>query len=187
MSELSSVQLAGVVQRAKLLHSEVEVEAAINQMAIEISGQLQDLNPVLLCVMNGGLITTGKLATKLNFPLQMDYIHASRYRNKTSGADLQWLKRPSLDLSNRVVLVIDDIFDEGATLEGIVNYCQQLGAAQVLTAVLTDKQHDRKLTSLQADFVGLKIADAYVYGYGLDYKGHLRNAAGIYAIDESDY
>jgi hypoxanthine phosphoribosyltransferase len=137
--------------------------------------------------MNGGLITTGKLATRLNFPLQLDYLHATRYRGETSGSDLRWQKRPSLDLKGRVVLVIDDIFDEGVTLDAIVNFCSDAGAAEVFTAVLTDKQHDRKLTTLRADFVGLKIPDKYVFGYGLDYKGYFRNAAGIYAIDPVDH
>lgn len=174
-------------KRSTLLHCEVEVENALDQMALEISDQLREKDPILLCVMNGGLITTGKLATRLDFPLQIDYLHATRYRGETTGADLQWLKHPSLDLKGRVVLVIDDILDEGATLDAIVSYCSDNGAAEVFTAVLTDKQHDRKLTTLRADFVGLKIPDEYVFGYGLDYKGYFRNAAGIYAIDSVDY
>ena len=179
--------LSAVFGRSSRLYSEAEVETALDKMALAISEQLSEKDPILLCVMNGGLITTGKLATRLNFPLQLDYLHASRYRGETSGSELHWEKRPSLDLKGRVVLVIDDIFDEGATLDAIVSYCSNEGAAEIFTAVLTDKQHDRKLTMLQADFVGLKIPDEYVFGYGLDYKGYLRNAAGIYAIDGADY
>lgn len=185
--ELSSVQIKQVFNRAKLLHSKNEVESAIRKMADEISVELHDKNPIVLCVMNGGLITTAKLAIELAFPLQLDYLHATRYRGETVGADLQWQRVPSLPLDGRTVLVVDDIFDEGTTLDAIVKHCQQAGAARVLTAVLTDKKHDRKRTSLKVDFVGLSIVDAYVFGYGLDYKGHLRNAAGIYAIDDSDY
>lgn len=179
--------LNAVFGRSSQLFSEAEVEKALDQMALEISDQLCEKDPILLCVMNGGLITTGKLATRLDFPLQLDYLHATRYRGETTGSDLQWQKHPSLNLEGRVVLIIDDIFDEGATLDAIVNYCSDGGAAEVFTAVLTDKQHDRKLTTLRADFVGLKIPDEYVFGYGLDYKGYFRNAAGIYAIDIIDY
>lgn len=184
---MNKANLRAVFGRCTKLHSEAEVENALDRMAQEISDQLSEKDPVLLCVMNGGLITTGKLATRLNFPLQLDYLHATRYRGETTGSDLRWQKRPSLDLKGRVVLVIDDIFDEGATLDAIVSFCSEAGAAEVLTAVLTDKQHDRKLTTIKADFVGLKISDEYVIGYGLDYKGYFRNAAGIYAIDPVDY
>ncbi|HAG71860.1 MAG TPA: hypoxanthine-guanine phosphoribosyltransferase [Gammaproteobacteria bacterium] len=179
--------LSSVFGRSTQLYSETEVEMTLDKMALAISEKLSEKDPILLCVMNGGLITTGKLATRLNFPLQLDYLHASRYRGETSGSKLHWEKRPSLDLKGRVVLVIDDIFDEGATLDAIVSYCSNEGAAEIFTAVLTDKQHDRKLTTLRADFVGLRIPDKYVFGYGLDYKGYLRNAAGIYAIDGVDY
>lgn len=183
---MSPEQLAGITARARCLHNEQEVEAAIDKMAVAITAVLQDRNPILLCVMNGGLIVTGKLATRLNFPLQLDYAHATRYRDKTVGADLQWQSYPSLPLTGRDVLVIDDILDQGATLESLLTYCRQQGAAQVHSAVLVDKQHGRKLTALKADFVGLEVADFYLYGYGMDYKGYLRNAAGIYAVDESD-
>lgn len=184
---MDKATMTAVFGRSSQLYSKAEVEKALDQMALEISEQLREKDPILLCVMNGGLITTGKLATRLDFPLQLDYLHATRYRGETTGADLRWQKHPTLDLKGRVVLVIDDIFDEGATLDAIVSYCSDNGAAEVFTAVLTDKQHDRKLTTLRADFVGLKIPDEYVFGYGLDYKGYFRNAAGIYAIDISDY
>lgn len=187
MTDLSVEQVRDVFNRAKLLHPKQEVEQAIRSMAAAITADLHDQNPIVLCVMNGGLITTAKLAVELEFPLQLDYLHASRYRGETSGADLQWQRVPSLSLDGRAVLVVDDIFDEGATLDAIVKHCYRSGAAQVLTAVLTDKKHDRKVTDLKVDYVGLEIIDAYVFGYGLDYKGHLRNAAGIYAIDKSDY
>lgn len=187
MTELSAEEVKRIFNRAKLLHSKEEVEQAICSMADAITAKLHDQNPIVLCVMNGGLITAAKLAIELEFPLQLDYLHATRYRGETSGGDLQWQRMPSLSLQGRVVLVVDDIFDEGATLDAIVKHCYQAGAQKVLTAVLTNKKHDRKVTDLKVNFVGLDIIDAYVFGYGLDYKGQLRNAAGIFAIDESDY
>jgi hypoxanthine phosphoribosyltransferase len=187
VSDVNLESIKAVFDRSTLLHGEVEVEAAITSMAKKITGRLKDKNPIIMCVMNGGLITTGKLLGQLHFPLQVDYLHATRYRGKTRASNLDWQKRPSLDLKGRVVLVVDDIFDEGATLDAVVNYCTAAGGVEVFTAVLTDKLHDRKLTTLRADFVGLTIADEYVFGYGLDYKGYFRNAAGIYAIDRGDY
>ena len=179
-------QVKQVWARARCLYSEAEVEAALDRMADEITGRLAASNPILMCVMHGGLIVTGKLAARLPFVLQLDYLHATRYRDQTSGADLQWRSRPTLNLQDRVVVLIDDILDEGETLHQVRNFCLDQGCAEVFSAVLIDKQHDRKTTPITADFVGLQTEDYYLFGYGMDYKGYLRNAAGIFAIDDAD-
>jgi len=175
LNEIEQVQ-----KNAQLLHSEEEVEAAIDVMAEKINASLASLNPIILCVMNGGIVTAGKLMTKLNFPLTLDAINVSRYGNETRGSTINWLQKPGSDLKNRAILIIDDILDEGLTLEAIYQYCQEQGANQVYSAVLIDKQIN-KPKPVQADFIGLSVADHYLYGYGMDYKGYLRNAAGIYA------
>ncbi|PCI78836.1 MAG: hypoxanthine-guanine phosphoribosyltransferase [SAR86 cluster bacterium] len=179
-------QIAEVQARSTCLHSEAEVEAALDSMAVSISAELADKNPLVICIMHGGLITSGKLATRLGFPLQLDYLHATRYRGETIGKDLQWKVFPSESLNGRTILLVDDIFDVGITLKLIVEYCKQQGCASVQTAVLLDKQHDRKEGGIVVDFVGLKVVDRYLFGYGMDYKDYLRNAPGIYAIAEQD-
>jgi len=179
-------QIAQVRARSTCLHDEVEIEAALDSMAASISTDLADKNPLLICIMHGGLITSGKLATRLDFPLQLDYLHATRYRGETSGKDLEWKVYPTQSLKGRAVLLIDDIFDVGTTLKLVVEYCKRQGCASVQTAVLMDKQHNRKEAGIEVDYVGLKVADHYLFGYGMDYKDYLRNAAGIYAIAEQD-
>ena len=179
-------QIIEVQARSTQLHSEAEVETVLDSMAVSITTEMADKNPLVICIMHGGLITSGKLAPRLNFPLQLDYLHATRYRGETSGSDLQWKVFPSASLKDRAVLLIDDIFDVGATLKLIVEYCKQQGCASVHTAVLLDKQHDRKEAGIEIDFVGLEVADQYLFGYGMDYKNYLRNAPGIYAIAEQD-
>lgn len=175
-----------VKTRARQLYSPKEVEQALNEMADAITAELEDCNPLLVCVMNGGLITAGDIAKRLDFPLQLDYLHATRYRNGTQGNNLQWTAYPSHDLKGRVVLVIDDILDEGITLEAIIAYCQGQGAAKVYSAVLVNKTPAQKLSSVRADFSGLEVGDEYVFGYGMDYRGYLRNAAGIFAVAPED-
>ena len=170
-----------VLKEADLICSQADVEQGLDRMAADITQALQDEFPICLSVMLGGLIFSGQLVTRLHFPLELDYIHATRYRDTTQGHDLDWKKRPKLCLEGRSVLVMDDILDEGITLQSILDYCYQAGASKVYTAVLVDK--DRERTGLsKADFVGVTVPDRYVFGYGMDYKSHLRHVAGIYAV-----
>jgi hypoxanthine phosphoribosyltransferase len=172
-----------ILAEADLLITDSEVEAAIVRMATEITEQLKDTDPVLICVMNGGLIFTGQLLTRLVFPLEVDYVHATRYGHETNGTNLHWTVRPQLDLKGRTVLLLDDILDEGVTLAAIADYCRQQGAADVFMAVLIEKLHLRKVTpGMRADFSGIEVGDRFLFGYGLDYKGYWRNAPGIYAV-----
>ena len=179
-------EVKAVHERASCLFERREVQAALDRLAAQVSDRLLHSNPILLCVMTGAIVTVAELARRLQFPLQIDYVHATRYGNSTRGAELQWLRHPSLALEKRTVLVVDDIFDQGITLEQIVNYCQRQGAAEVLSAVLVDKLHEHKQSSMQVNFVGLHCPDRYIYGYGMDYKGYLRNVDGIYAVADVD-
>lgn len=170
------------LKNAELLYSEKEVENAISKMADSITKELKNTNPLILPVMVGGVILAGKLISQLNFPLQMDYIHATRYRSGTSGSTIDWLKKPEKSLTDKTVLLIDDILDEGITLAAIIEYCYQAGAKKVFTAVLAEKELEIEKPVKQADFTGLHIPDHYVFGYGMDYKEYHRNVAGIYAV-----
>ncbi len=178
-------EISRIKSSARLLHSESEVESAIDHMAEQINLQLSDTNPVILCVMNGAVVVTGKLLTRLTFSLTFDVINASRYGNKTSGNEIKWIQKPQTNLHGRTVLIVDDILDYGITLEALYQYCKQQNAASIYTAVLVDKQIDCK-KPITADFVGLKVENHYLFGYGMDYKGYLRNACGIYACVEEN-
>ncbi|MEX2335607.1 MAG: hypoxanthine-guanine phosphoribosyltransferase, partial [Pseudohongiella sp.] len=156
------VHLQRVMDNAACLYTENQVEQALDEMAVQISAVLADKNPLVLCVMNGGIVLTGRLAPRLNFLLQMDYIHATRYREQLQGSDLQWRVTPATDVKGRIVLVLDDIFDEGETLAGIKSWCEGKGAEKVYAAVLIDKLHDRKTASLKkAYFTALTAEDKY--------------------------
>lgn len=176
-------EIQQVAASADLLYTENQVEAAIDAMAETINLFLAQRNPLLLCVMNGGIVLTGKLMTRLNFPLTLDAINASRYRNQTSGGEIDWIQTPRASLQDRTVLIVDDILDEGLTLRAVYDYCREQGASSIYSAVLVNKNigHPKPI---QADFVGLEVENRYIFGYGMDYKGYLRNAAGIYACQE---
>lgn len=174
-------EIAHVQAGAECLYEEQEVEHALDCLAALITERLAQEYPVVLCVMLGGIVTTGKLVPRLSFALQLDYLHVSRYRGKTRGGGLEWHKRASIALEGRTVLIVDDILDEGHTLAAIVEDCLRHGARRVYTAVLVEK-HRAQAPVIQANFVGLTVEDRYVFGYGMDYKNHLRNLAGIYAV-----
>lgn len=174
-----------IFSKSKCLFTKEQVEAALDNMAHDISHRLAEKNPIFLCVVVGGIIPLGNLLPRLDFPLLVDYVHATRYRNDTVGKDLQWKVKPSCDMQGRTVVVVDDILDGGVTLEAIIQYCREAGAAEVFSAVLVDKCNARLPNGHQrADFSGLQVDNHYVFGYGMDYKGYLRNAPGIYMIPE---
>ncbi len=175
-------EMQTILDEADLIYTGEDVAQALDAMAIRITEELKDKHPLCLGVMLGGLIPTGQILPRLNFPLELDYIHATRYRGKTEGADLHWLKYPNSSLEGRTLLIIDDILDEGVTLQSIIDYCNEHGAKEVYTAVLVDKQHNRRNGLEKADFVGLNVPDRYVFGHGMDYKGELRHLPGIYAV-----
>jgi hypoxanthine phosphoribosyltransferase len=179
-------EIQRVRDEADCLMSALQVDQAIAQMAGDITARLKYTNPMVYCVMNGGLIFAGQLIPKLDFPLEVAYLHATRYGHALTGTFLDWRVRPTHDITGRSVLVIDDILDEGHTLDAIVNYLKSEGAKEVLTAVLVHKIHDRKVRPGQrADFSGLDVEDRYLFGCGMDYKGYWRNLPGIYALKES--
>ncbi len=172
-----------VEREADILYSEQEVEAAIERMAKEITVALAGTDPLVLCVLIGGVIPTGKLLQRLPFPLTLDTVYATRYRGGLSGHDIEWIQKPRQAVQGRTVLVVDDVLDEGITLEAICNHCRSQGAKKVYSAVLVDKQIHRAKPH-RADFAALEANNRYLFGYGMDYKGYLRNAAGIFACKE---
>ncbi|MCW9025573.1 MAG: hypoxanthine-guanine phosphoribosyltransferase [Gammaproteobacteria bacterium] len=177
----STDDIKKIQYEADCLYTANEVETALNLMAAEIDKTIGDNDPLVLCVLTGAIIPMGHLLTRLSFPLEIDYLHASRYRKQTSGGELGWYTEMDHSFEGRTLLIVDDILDEGETLKAIVEYCKQAGANSIYTAVLVEKMHDRK-SGIKADFVGLETEDRYLFGYGMDYKGYLRNANGIYAV-----
>jgi hypoxanthine phosphoribosyltransferase len=176
-------QIKKVYESSTRLFTTKEVEAALDRMAINIHQELHDKNPVLLCVMIGGMVPMGNLLPRLDFPLEVDYVHATRYRGETVGGELFWKVKPSVDLHDRTVLVVDDILDGGVTLAAILEEVKAMGAKAIYSAVLVDKHQKRVENGLKhADFVGLQVDDHYIFGYGMDYHEYLRNAPGIFIV-----
>jgi hypoxanthine phosphoribosyltransferase len=158
-----------------------EVQAAVRRVASEIEQRLSRAYPLVLAVMGGAVVFAGQMLPLLRFPLDFDYIHASRYGAATQGAHVDWRVTPPEGVKGRSVLVLDDILDGGDTMAAIRERLLGLGAAQFHCAVLVEKLLERK-KPITADFVGLKIADRFVFGCGMDAKGFWRNLPEIRAM-----
>ncbi len=169
-------------QNAERLFTEEDVEQSIDNMATQITARLEGRDPLLLTVMNGGMVITSGLLSRLDFPLQVDYVHPTRYGNKTSGGSLDWIRQPPPTVKDRTVLLIDDILDQGITLQSVINRCRDIGASEVLTAVLLVKLIPQRAGLNEPDFFGISAPDRYIFGSGMDYKTYWRNCTGIFAV-----
>ncbi len=177
--------LHDVLGSATLVHDRATLDEAIVRMGKRIDESLKNEPAVFLSVMQGGLIFAGQLALAIKTDLLFDYIHATRYRGELTGGELHWIKRPDVELAGRIVILADDILDEGYTLRAIRNYCLERGAKHVLIAVMCRKDHDRTAPGIHADFCGVDVPDKYVFGFGMDFHGQGRNLPGIYALEEA--
>ena len=178
--DMGQARIRRAWESAECLFSAAQVTAAIDRLAVRLTVSLAEENPLLICVLNGGLPFTGALMQRLQFPLTLSYVHVGRYGNATTGGTLDWRARPQESLEGRHVVLVDDILDEGVTLAALERWCREEGAAAVSTAVLLEKA-----PSGRADFAALACPDRYVFGWGMDFEGYWRNLPAIYALDES--
>ena len=171
------------LEHSDLIASAAEVQSAVDRVAGEIERALGKSYPLVLAVMGGAVVFAGQILPKLRFPLDFDYLHASRYGAATRGGGIEWRVRPSETVKGRAILVLDDILDHGETMAAIRKGLLELGAASVQCAVLVEKRLDQK-KPIAADFVGLQIPDRFVFGCGMDAKGFWRNLPEIRAMKE---
>jgi hypoxanthine phosphoribosyltransferase len=158
-----------------------QVHAAVTRMAAQITARLKDEFPVVLSVMGGAAVFTGQLLPQLAFPLEFGAIEVTRYNNDIQGREISWRLAPRDNVRERIVLVVDDILDEGITLAAIRARLLNMGARTVLNAVFADKEIGRE-KPVQADFVGITVPNRYVFGFGMDAYGLWRNLPAVYAL-----
>jgi hypoxanthine phosphoribosyltransferase len=180
------IQRAGeVLQQAELICSAEQVQLALRRVALEINSAMSQMHPLVLSVMGGAVVFTGQLLPLLEFPLDFDYVHVSRYGDARCGGEMHWKVAPHESVRNRVVLLVDDILDEGHTLAAVHARVMALGATRCYIAVFADKMHGKK-KPVSGDFVGMELPDRFVFGYGMDIEGAWRNLPAIYAVKERE-
>jgi hypoxanthine phosphoribosyltransferase len=171
-----------VLANARCVADTAAVRSAYQRLARVLTRNYADKNPLILVLMIGGMFAAAEILRRVSFPLEVDYIHATRYRGETAGGSLLWRHRTDAPLTGRHVLVIDDILDEGYTLAAVREELLARSPASLAVAVLAQKQHDRLAPGARAEFIGLQLPDAYVFGCGLDYKNFWRQLPAIYAV-----
>lgn len=172
-----------ILDSAEQLCSAEAVSDAVARVAREVSTRLQDRNPLVLGVMRGSVVFAGQLLPLLRFPLEFDYLEVTRYGDTTRGGTINWRVSPGTAVAGRVVLVVDDILDEGHTLAAIRAKMLEAGAREFYSAVFADKDIGGA-KPVAADFIGVRLPNRYVFGFGMDIGGAWRNLPAIYALKE---
>lgn len=170
------------VPGARLVAGRAEVLAAYHRLATCLAPRLSGSDSLLLGILLGGMVPLVQLAARLAADVQVEVCRVGRYGHRTRGGTPQWHAPPPAEVAGRSVVLVDDIFDAGITLEFVADYCHRQGAREVQTLVLVRKRHARPVGGLVPDHVGLEVGDEYVFGCGMDYQGHWRHLDQIWGI-----
>ena len=174
-----------ILKKTEQICTPEEVQAAVTRIATELNERFNHIEtgayPLFLGVMGGAIVFAGQLLPQLTFPLELDLLHVSRYGNEEHGSEVIWKVIPRQNVMNRVIVVLDDILDEGETLAHVQKRLLEMGAAKVILAVFADKQTGVK-KPVMADHVGLTLPNRFVVGFGMDIEGYWRNLPDIRAI-----
>ncbi|MFB9245306.1 hypoxanthine-guanine phosphoribosyltransferase [Massilia antarctica] len=189
MQEFHAERARALLDKAEEIFDAAAVQAAVRQVADKLNTRFDrpdnDAFPLVLGVMGGAVVFTGCLLPQLRFPLEFDYIHVSRYGDDDQGGNVVWKVIPRPSVAGRIIIVLDDILDEGETLAHVKQRLLDMGAAEVIIAVFADKAIKRS-KPVKADIVGLSIPDKFVVGFGMDVYGYWRNLPGLWAIRAED-
>ncbi|MEE2783209.1 MAG: phosphoribosyltransferase family protein [Pseudomonadota bacterium] len=176
-------------ETARMLAGAVEVvapevvEKLVDQLAVRLTVDLQETNPLFVTVLHGGLTLMGMLMRRLVFPCEFGYVHVSRYGDQTEGKALSWLGSAHTEVVGRTVVLVDDIIDEGETLHALVEHFRQLGAKDVFTVVLVSRLGLSR--PIEATYEGLQLEAGFLVGCGMDVAGYARNLPGIYRLTDT--
>ena len=158
-----------------VLVSEEQIKARIKEMGAEISKEYEGKDPVVLGVLKGVVMFYADMMKYITVPCQMDFMWLSSYSGKKSG-NMIVRQDMSVDISGRHVLILEDIYDTGRSLNYTYNHVMSKNPASVKICTLLDKPECRRPEiTLQPDWTGFTIPNEFVVGYGLDFNEHYRN------------
>jgi hypoxanthine phosphoribosyltransferase len=189
MQDFHHARARALLANASQIVSPDAVQAAVRHVADVLNERFRHPDntrfPLVLGVMGGAVVFTGTLLPQLDFPLEFDYIHVSRYGDDDRGGQVVWKVIPRQNVAGRTIVVLDDILDEGETLAHVKQRLLDMGAAEVIIAVFADKDIGRR-KPIVADITGVTLPNAFVVGFGMDVHGYWRNLPGLWSIRADD-
>jgi hypoxanthine phosphoribosyltransferase len=167
----------------RLVLSQEQITQKIVEVCQKLDQDYLGKQPVILMIMKGSICLVADLIRHLHVPNTIEFIQTKSYGERgVERGDLAILGIENLNLSNKDVLVVDDIFDSGKTLQGVLKKIQELRPKSLKSLVLLSKRVSRSI-SLHPEYVLFEIENQFVVGYGLDYKEHFRGLSGVYALN----
>lgn len=181
MPESINEKAREILKNSEQIYSPEQVQKTIVELASELNRDFRSPDqtpPLVMSVMGGAAIFTGQLLPHLTFPLEFDFIHVSRYGNDEHGGEFIWKVIPRQNVINRIVIVLDDILDEGQTLLHVREKLLDMGAARVVLVAFAEK-NTGATKPVKADYIGLTVPGQFVIGFGMDIEGFWRNLPDI--------
>jgi hypoxanthine phosphoribosyltransferase len=187
MQDFHHNRARALLQNAEEIFDKEAVQSAVRSVADTLNARFSNEEefPLVLGVMGGAVVFTGSLLPQLDFPLEFDYIHVTRYGDEDRGGEVVWKVIPRQNVAGRTIIVVDDILDEGETLAHVKQRLLDMGAKDVIITVFADKNIGKR-KPVTADIVGLTIPNKFVVGFGMDVYGYWRNLPGLWAIRAED-
>ena len=158
----------------RVLITDQQIARRVKALAREIEKDFRGRDLVVISLLSGTVMFLADLIRQLNLPLRLDFMGVSSYGSGTESGQLVFTKELRLDVRGRDVLLVDDILDTGKTLSQVIPKIRALKPRRIKTCVLLDKSA-RRVEKIRTDYVGFKIPDVFVVGYGLDFAEHHRN------------
>lgn len=152
-------------------------------MAAQINADYQELNPLFLSILNGAFVFTADLFRQITIPAEISFIKLKSYRKMESSGKVKELLGLEHNIFNRNIIIVEDIVDTGKTLSHILEEFGELGAKSIEILTMLHKP-EASLKPISLKYVGFRIPNKFVVGYGLDYDGYGRNLPDLYKIVE---
>ena len=171
----------------KILKTETEIQEKIKHLGEQISKDYEGKNPVMICILKGGIVFLSDLMRTISINVELDFMSLSSYGDSTKSSGVVRIKKDiDVDLSNRDVIIVEDIVDSGLTLKYLDEYFMQHNPSSVKICTLLDKPKAHKI-DLKIDYVGFEVGNEFVVGYGLDYAQKYRNLPYIGILKKEIY
>ncbi|RHX87842.1 hypoxanthine phosphoribosyltransferase [Leptospira stimsonii] len=176
-------------KNSDILHprfSQEEISKRVKSLASEIAKDYKKLNPVFICVLKGGVYFFSDLTKEIPFSVEIDFVQARSYSGTVSTGKIDLLKDINTDLSDRHVILVEDILDTGFTLQYLVRhiFTRNPASLEIVTLLLKERKN---ILEFPVKYVGWRIPDEFVVGYGLDFDGKYRNLPDIHVLEPADF